>query len=86
MPPTPSIGADTAIDPSNSGATPIGAPVRADGEQSIGWDDDCDVLVVGFGAAGACAAIEAAHAGAAVIVTDRFGGGAASAKHAGESA
>jgi 3-oxo-5alpha-steroid 4-dehydrogenase len=41
------------------------------------------VLVVGFGAAGACAAIEAANAGATVIVTDRFGGGGASAKSGG---
>jgi 3-oxo-5alpha-steroid 4-dehydrogenase len=41
------------------------------------------VLVVGFGAAGACAAIEAANAGASVIVTDRFGGGGASAKSGG---
>jgi 3-oxo-5alpha-steroid 4-dehydrogenase len=41
------------------------------------------VLVVGFGAAGASAAIEAAGAGASVIVTDRFGGGGASAKSGG---
>jgi 3-oxo-5alpha-steroid 4-dehydrogenase len=41
------------------------------------------VLVVGFGAAGASAAIEAASAGASVIVTDRFGGGGASAKSGG---
>lgn len=41
------------------------------------------MLVVGFGAAGACAAIEAASAGASVIVTDRFGGGGASAKSGG---
>lgn len=34
-----------------------------------------DVVVVGFGAAGACAAIEAARAGADVIVLDRFAGG-----------
>jgi 3-oxo-5alpha-steroid 4-dehydrogenase len=68
---------------SNSGATPIGAPIRADSEQSVAWDDHCDVLVVGFGAAGACAAIEAADAGAVVIVTDRFGGGGASAKSGG---
>ncbi|WP_369973624.1 FAD-binding protein [Prauserella sp. PE36] len=38
-----------------------------------------DVIVVGFGAAGACAAIEAAEAGADVLVIDRFGGGGASA-------
>ncbi len=57
--------------------------MHADGEQSVAWDDECDVLVVGFGAAGACAAIEAANAGASVIVTDRFGGGGASAKSGG---
>ncbi|WP_433363926.1 FAD-binding protein [Actinoplanes sp. CA-142083] len=38
-----------------------------------------DVIVVGFGAAGACAAIEAADAGARVVVLDRFGGGGATA-------
>jgi 3-oxo-5alpha-steroid 4-dehydrogenase len=42
-------------------------------------DDTFDVVVVGFGAAGACAAIEAARAGASVLVCDRFGGGGASA-------
>src|SRR3954449_10066592 len=31
----------------------------------------CDVLIVGYGAAGACAAIEAAEAGASVIVLER---------------
>nr|WP_308190183.1 FAD-binding protein [Amycolatopsis sp. GM8] len=38
-----------------------------------------DVVVIGFGAAGACAAIEAADAGASVLVLDRFAGGGASA-------
>ena len=38
------------------------------------WDAECDVLVVGFGCAGACAAIEAAAAGARVLVADRSGG------------
>ncbi|NKQ53111.1 FAD-binding protein [Amycolatopsis sp. K13G38] len=38
-----------------------------------------DVVVIGFGAAGACAAIEAADAGASVLVLDRFSGGGASA-------
>jgi 3-oxo-5alpha-steroid 4-dehydrogenase len=41
------------------------------------WDLEADVVVIGFGAAGACAAIEAANAGATVIVIDRFGGGGA---------
>jgi 3-oxo-5alpha-steroid 4-dehydrogenase len=37
------------------------------------------VVVVGFGAAGACAALEAAEAGADVVVLDRFCGGGATA-------
>ena len=43
------------------------------------WDVQADVVVVGFGAAGACAALEAARAGADVVVLDRFCGGGASA-------
>ena len=43
------------------------------------WDLEADVVVVGFGAAGACAALEAAGAGARVIVLDRFCGGGATA-------
>ena len=40
---------------------------------------ETDVLVVGFGAAGACAAIEASDEGAEVLIIDRFGGGGATA-------
>ena len=43
------------------------------------WDIQADVVVVGFGAAGACAALEAAGRGADVIVLDRFTGGGATA-------
>jgi len=43
------------------------------------WDLEADVVVVGFGAAGACAALEAAAAGAQVLVLDRFTGGGATA-------
>ncbi|MBW6436509.1 FAD-dependent oxidoreductase [Actinoplanes hulinensis] len=42
-------------------------------------DESATVVVVGFGAAGACAAIEAAEAGADVLVIDRFTGGGATA-------
>ncbi len=41
------------------------------------WDVEADVVIVGFGAAGACAALEARAAGAGVIVLDRFTGGGA---------
>lgn len=43
------------------------------------WDLEADVVVIGFGAAGSAAAIEAAQAGADVLVLDRFGGGGATA-------
>jgi 3-oxo-5alpha-steroid 4-dehydrogenase len=39
------------------------------------WDREADVVVVGFGAAGACAAIEARASGAEVLVLERAGGG-----------
>jgi 3-oxo-5alpha-steroid 4-dehydrogenase len=39
------------------------------------WDAAADVVVVGLGCAGACAAIEAARSGAEVLVLERAGGG-----------
>ncbi|MDI3260023.1 MAG: FAD-binding protein [Sinobacteraceae bacterium] len=53
---------------------------RADGGS---WDERCDVLVLGFGAAGAAAAIAAREAGAQVLVAERFEGGGATAKSGG---
>lgn len=47
------------------------------------WDAVADVVVVGFGAAGTVAAIEAAESGAAVIALDRWGRGGASARSGG---
>ncbi|WP_118915103.1 FAD-dependent oxidoreductase [Mycobacterium shigaense] len=44
------------------------------------WDDEADVVIAGYGVAGAAAAVEAARAGADVLVLERTGswGGAAS--------
>ena len=39
------------------------------------WHAECDVLIVGYGGAGVCAAIEAAKAGADTLVLERAGGG-----------
>jgi len=52
------------------------ARVTADGKHRF-WDETFDVVVVGFGSAGASAAIEASRAGASVLVVDRFAGGGA---------
>lgn len=38
------------------------------------WHDEVDVIIVGFGAAGSCAAIEAREAGADVLVLERASG------------
>ncbi|MCU1648277.1 MAG: FAD-dependent oxidoreductase [Nocardia sp.] len=47
-------------------------PLRASEVDS--WDFEADVVVVGYGIAGVCAAIEAAGAGADVLVLERTGG------------
>ncbi|WP_300677646.1 FAD-binding protein [Nocardioides sp.] len=47
-----------------------------------GWSDEVDVVVVGFGIAGGCAALEAARAGARVLLIERaatYGGTSAMA-------
>lgn len=49
-----------------------------DGE-SPRWDRTADVVVVGFGAAGAAAALQAREDGGEVLIVDRFEGGGASA-------
>ena len=48
-------------------------------QESHMWDAEADVIVIGFGGAGACAALEAAQQGASVLVLDRFHGGGATA-------
>ncbi|WP_374999454.1 FAD-binding protein [Aeromicrobium sp. CTD01-1L150] len=48
-------------------------PAVADAGTVSSWSDEVDVLVVGAGMAGVCAAIEAARSGARVLVLDRGG-------------
>ncbi len=49
------------------------------------WDLDTDIVIIGFGAAGACAAIEAAEAGSKVALFERnSGSGGASGLSGGE--
>jgi 3-oxo-5alpha-steroid 4-dehydrogenase len=56
----------------------LSSPTRADAVAE--WAYQCDVLVVGAGVAGVCAALEAHRAGANVLVAERAsGGGGASA-------
>jgi len=48
--------------------------LRRDERDIPAWDVEVDVLVVGYGCAGVCAAIEAREAGASVLVLERSGG------------
>jgi 3-oxo-5alpha-steroid 4-dehydrogenase len=50
-------------------------PIVVDDPETVDWDETADVVVVGFGGAGASAALQAREEGAEVILIDRFGGG-----------
>ncbi len=78
-----STASDVTADALKTGVLPIDKPILAEHADAIGWSTECDVLVVGFGAAGASAALEASQHGARVCITDRFDGGGASAKSGG---
>lgn len=55
----------------------IPAPIVVSSDRDIVWDEASDVVVVGFGGAGAAAAVQARQVGADVLIVDRFGGGGA---------
>lgn len=59
--------------------TPVEDALTIDSADAIDWAQTCEILVVGWGAAGASTAIEARDRGADVLVIDRFAGGGASA-------
>ncbi len=66
-----------------SGQTRAAVPRRA--SEVAHWDRELDVVVIGLGAAGACAAIEAAEAGARTLVLERgWRGGGTSAESTGQ--
>ena len=54
----------------------IGQPITAGSVRA--WEEEYDLIVVGFGLAGASAALEAAERGMRVVLLDRFQGGGAS--------
>ncbi|MBW2629187.1 MAG: FAD-binding protein [Deltaproteobacteria bacterium] len=54
-------------------------PLVVEDVEGTRWDDGADLVVVGLGAAGITAAIEARERGADVVLLDRFEGGGATA-------
>jgi len=61
----------------------IEAPLIVTDSSAVKWAAEADVVVVGFGAAGAAAALEAREQGAAVVVIERFEGGGSTANSGG---
>lgn len=61
----------------------IDSPLDIQSVADLDWDDSADVVVVGSGGAGICAALEAVAAGASALVIDRFEGGGATAQSGG---
>ena len=55
------------------------SPIVIDSADRLNWDESADVVIVGFGGAGAAAALQAREDGAEVLVLDRFGGGGTTA-------
>ena len=60
-------------------AEPALPPLDVDGPDALAWNEEADVVVVGFGGAGASAAIEAKERGLEPIIIERFSGGGATA-------
>lgn len=54
-------------------------PIVIDNSDDISWDDEADIVVIGFGGAGVAAALEAVENDANVLAIDRFSGGGATA-------
>jgi 3-oxo-5alpha-steroid 4-dehydrogenase len=48
------------------------APLIVDRTDEVAWDEQADVVVVGFGGAGVAAALQAREDGADVFAIDRF--------------
>jgi 3-oxo-5alpha-steroid 4-dehydrogenase len=55
------------------------APIIVEDPETAHWDDASDVVIVGLGAAGVAAALEARALGGEVVALDRFEGGGATA-------
>lgn len=53
--------------------------IRCESADAVAWDHAVDAVVVGFGGAGAAAALEARERGCSVLAFDRFDGGGATA-------
>jgi 3-oxo-5alpha-steroid 4-dehydrogenase len=61
----------------------VETPHVAGSADAVHWDDEADLVVVGYGGAGVAASVEAAERGLRVLAVDRFHGGGATAMNGG---
>ncbi|WP_044871422.1 FAD-binding protein [Pseudomonas sp. LFM046] len=61
----------------------LDSPLQVADAARLSWDDSADLLVVGLGGAGVCAALEARGQGVSVLALERFAGGGATARSGG---
>lgn len=61
----------------------VEVPEIAENPDNVQWDAESDFVVVGYGGAGICAALQAAEKGLDVLAVDAFGGGGATAMNGG---
>jgi 3-oxo-5alpha-steroid 4-dehydrogenase len=61
----------------------VEAPLVVERAETVAWDDQADVVIVGFGGAGAAAGAQACQLGLQVIALDRQQGGGATAASGG---
>jgi 3-oxo-5alpha-steroid 4-dehydrogenase len=61
----------------------VEAPLVVEHAETVAWDDEADVVIIGFGGAGAAAAVQACQLGLRVIALDRQQGGGATAASGG---
>lgn len=67
------------MDNDEHAAAYVKEPLRVGDASEIQWQESTDVLIVGYGGAGVCAALEARAEGVDVLAIDRFEGGGATA-------
>jgi 3-oxo-5alpha-steroid 4-dehydrogenase len=51
---------------------PARPPLDVDGPDALAWNEEVDVVIVGFGGAGPATAIEAKERGFEALVVERF--------------
>ena len=61
----------------------VEAPEQVAGPDAVGWDEQADFVVVGYGGAGVAAAVEAAETGMSVLALDLDSGGGSTAINGG---